>query len=49
LNETATPAAVIAHVSHGIPFSDTATALPNRAIETGAVMIVEMMDLRVPQ
>lgn len=46
LNETATPAAVIAHVSHGIPFSDTATALPNRAIETGAVMIVEMMDLR---
>lgn len=46
LNETAAPAAVIAHVSHGIPFSDTATALPNRAIETGAVMIVEMMDLR---
>lgn len=48
LNETATPAAVIAHVSHGIPFSDTATALPNRAIETGVVMIVEMMDLRRP-
>ena len=46
LNETATPAAVIAHVSHGIPFSDTATALPNRAIETGVVMIVDMMDLR---
>ena len=46
LNETATPVAVIAHVSHGIPFSDTATALPNRAIETGAVMIVDMMDLR---
>ena len=48
LNETATPAAVIAHVSHGIPFSDTATALPNRAIETGVVMIVDMMDLRRP-
>ena len=46
LNETATPAAVIVHVSHGIPFSDTATALPNRAIETGVVMIVDMMDLR---
>ena len=32
LNETATPAAVIAHVSHGIPFSDTATALPSNRV-----------------